>query len=80
LAAALAMGLVLLLSGPLLGTPWPIAGEGPGTREYAIEVGQAFMNPGMDGYLLPFEVASVLLLVALVGAIVIAREDRGGGR
>jgi NADH-quinone oxidoreductase subunit J len=80
LAAALAMGLVLLLSGPLLGTPWPIAQEGPGAREYAIEVGQAFMNPGLDGYLLPFEVASVLLLVALVGAIVIAREDRGGGR
>jgi len=27
-----------------------------------------------DAYLLPFEVASVLLLVALVGAVIIARE------
>ncbi|MBB4273124.1 NADH-quinone oxidoreductase subunit J [Rhizobium mongolense] len=29
------------------------------------------------GYLLPFEVASVILLVALVGAIVLARKEQG---
>jgi NADH-quinone oxidoreductase subunit J len=28
-------------------------------------------------FLIPFEVVSVLLLAALVGAIVIARKDRG---
>jgi NADH-quinone oxidoreductase subunit J len=28
-------------------------------------------------YLIPFEVVSVLLLAALVGAIVLARKDRG---
>jgi NADH-quinone oxidoreductase subunit J len=35
----------------------------------------------MTGYLLPFEVASVILLVALVGAAFIARRrraERGG--
>lgn len=81
LAAALAAGLVVLLTGPILGTPWPVAETGPGTnREYALEIGQAFMDAGANGYLLPFEIASVLLLVALVGAIVIAREDRGGGQ
>ena len=30
----------------------------------------------MTGYLLPFEVASVVLLVALVGAAMIARKGR----
>jgi NADH-quinone oxidoreductase subunit J len=30
----------------------------------------------MQEYLLPFEVAAVLLLVALVGAIVVAYEER----
>jgi NADH-quinone oxidoreductase subunit J len=39
----------------------------------AIEaLGQGLVNP--DFFLLPFEVASVLLLVALVGAVIIARE------
>ena len=36
-----------------------------------VEIGTAFMRE----YLLPFEVASVLLLSALVGAILLVRED-----
>jgi NADH-quinone oxidoreductase subunit J len=40
------------------------------------ELGTAFMRE----YLLPFEIASVLLLVALIGAIVIAFEERSGRR
>lgn len=35
-------------------------------------IGQAFASP--QGYLIPFEVASVLLLAALIGAIVVSRE------
>jgi NADH-quinone oxidoreductase subunit J len=31
-------------------------------------------------YLLPFEVTSILLLVAMVGAIVLARQEKGGGK
>ncbi len=38
-------------------------------------LGQALVSP--DAYMLPFEVASVMLLVALVGSIVVARERRG---
>ena len=37
---------------------------------YLVNLGQDLMGP----YLLPFEVASVLLLVAMIGAILIARE------
>lgn len=33
----------------------------------------------MSTYVLPFEVASVLLLMALIGAIIIAREERKEG-
>lgn len=32
-----------------------------------------------DKYLLPFEVASILLLVAIVGAVVLTRRPRGAG-
>ena len=35
-------------------------------------LGEALVSP--NGFVLPFEVASVLLLVALVGAVIIARE------
>lgn len=38
----------------------------------AYEIGRSFMGE----YLLPFEVSSLLLLVALIGAIVIAYEER----
>jgi NADH-quinone oxidoreductase subunit J len=42
----------------------------------AVELGTAFMRE----YLLPFELASVLLLVALIGAIVVAFEERSRRR
>jgi NADH-quinone oxidoreductase subunit J len=60
--------------------PWSVA---PSTASGAAtgiattrELGTAFMRE----YLLPFEIASVLLLVALIGAIVIAFEERSGRR
>lgn len=55
--------------------PPPAAGEAPGIAT-AREIGTALMRE----YLLPFEVASILLLVALIGAIVVAFEERGGRR
>ncbi len=53
-------------------TVWPIAGE-EALRAPNVAIGQlgaALVGP----YAIPFEVISVLLLVALVGAIVLARE------
>ena len=59
---------------------WPVAGEQAlRTPNVAIgQLGQALVGP----YAIPFEVISVLLLVALVGAIVLAREttDEVSGR
>ena len=55
-------------------------GTAPPTQPQAIatslQLGTAFMRE----YLLPFELASVLLLVALIGAIVIAFEERSRRR
>ncbi len=39
------------------------------------QLGQALVSP--NAYVLPFEVASVLLLAALVGAIIVAWEKKG---
>jgi NADH-quinone oxidoreductase subunit J len=40
------------------------------------QVGNLLLNYGEGGYILPFEVISVLLLAAMVGAIVIAKGKR----
>ncbi|HBY99024.1 MAG TPA: NADH-quinone oxidoreductase subunit J [Chloroflexi bacterium] len=72
----LAAIIAVLLTGVLviigITVNWPVQAQfAPATADYAVELGKAFMGP----YILPFEVASVVLLVALVGAIVIAREE-----
>jgi NADH-quinone oxidoreductase subunit J len=38
-------------------------------------VGRQLVSYGTDGYALPFEVVSVLLLAAMIGAIVVARKE-----
>jgi len=38
-------------------------------------IGQLLYSPSCYSYVLPFEIASLVLLVAIIGAIVIARED-----
>jgi NADH-quinone oxidoreductase subunit J len=69
LVAALALFVVLAFI--LLQVNWPVS---PSTvsPDLISELGEALVSP--DQYLLVFEVASILLLVALVGAVIIARE------
>lgn len=66
----LAALLVLILFVLLLGVaPWRVPPQG---REGFLELGQAIFKD----YLLPFEVLSVLLLAALVGAVFLAKRER----
>lgn len=55
----------------LLRADWPVV-EAAVPEETITILGQDLMGT----YLIPFEVASVLLLVSLIGSIVIAREER----
>jgi NADH:ubiquinone oxidoreductase subunit 6 (subunit J) len=68
-AGAIAAVLFLLLA--LVGflANWRISSAAP-PQDTILALGEALMST----YVLPFEVASVFLLVALIGAIVIARE------
>ena len=45
--------------------------DDPNLLPRAADLGDAFLGP----YVIPFEVVSVLLLAALVGAVAIARRD-----
>ncbi|HEY9624468.1 MAG TPA: NADH-quinone oxidoreductase subunit J [Crinalium sp.] len=69
--ALVCFGLFALLGTMVLATTWPIS-EGPIAGERAIVIiGKHFFTD----FLLPFELASVLLLMALIGAIVLARRE-----
>jgi NADH-quinone oxidoreductase subunit J len=69
-AMALAFLLLAVLCYVILDTTWNDPGvEGLSTTARAL--GEAFLKP----YVVPFEVASVLLMTAMIGAIVLTRED-----
>lgn len=69
--AAVCLGLFALLSTMVLATPWKLSNELPIGDEAIVAIGKHFFSD----YLLPFELASVLLLMAMIGAIVLARRD-----
>jgi NADH-quinone oxidoreductase subunit J len=51
------------------------ASQLPPNINNVVRIGQLLYSPTNYSYVLPFEIASVVLLVAIVGAIVIGRED-----
>ncbi len=64
-------GLLLLLLRVDLTTKWSTPGPKSIGEEATIRIGEHLFTD----YLLPFELASVLLLMAMIGAIVLARRD-----
>jgi NADH-quinone oxidoreductase subunit J len=64
-------GLFLIIVLTALRTEWRV-GPGRPPEPTTAEIGKMFMGP----YLLPFEAASILLLVALIGAAMIVRRRK----
>jgi len=70
--ALVCVGLFALLSTMVLATPWAVyTGTAVVGNNSVVEIGMHFFSD----FLLPFELASVLLLMAMVGAIILARRD-----
>lgn len=69
-AAVASLAMLGLLVWVLNGTAWS-AGEAAPLLDTTRVLGEVLFNQ----YVLPFEIASLVLLVAMIGAIVIARED-----
>lgn len=70
--AIVCAGIFVLLATMIFVTPWAIETEVAMSYESTIvEIGKHFFSD----FLLPFELASVLLLMAMVGAIILARRD-----
>jgi len=67
----MAIGLFAILTATAIRTEWA-TGAGRPPAPTTAEIGTQFMGP----YLLPFEAASILLLVALMGAALIVRRRK----
>lgn len=70
LTAVVGLGLFALLSTMVLATPWSLSTATPVNNSIVV-IGEHFFSD----YLLPFELASILLLMAMVGAIILARRE-----
>jgi NADH-quinone oxidoreductase subunit J len=71
---AVLAGAVLTLMTILRFSFVPNAGTDPNFN--ITDVGNALVSYNRDGYALPFEVVSVLLLAAMIGAIVVAKKEK----
>lgn len=70
IAAAIAIALFLVLAFILLNVAWPVVHEMPPAAPIA-QLGQELLGP----YAVPFEIASVLLVIAMIGAVILVREQ-----
>ena len=71
LTAVVSTGLFTLLSVMVLSTPWSLSTGVAAGDSSIVLIGQHFFSD----FLLPFELASVLLLMTMVGAIILARRE-----
>jgi NAD(P)H-quinone oxidoreductase subunit 6 len=71
LTAVVSLGLFALLGTMVLATPWSLANGPVAGNSSIMAIGQHFFSD----FLLPFELASILLLMAMVGAIILARRE-----
>ncbi len=59
----------------ILAHKFPVEAENPGRTDVST-IGRSLLNTGKHGYALPFEVISILLLAAMVGAIILAKKRK----
>ncbi len=71
LTAIVSLGLFALLSTMVLATPWAYSTSVVAGESSIILIGEHLFTD----FLLPFELASILLLMAMVGAIILARRE-----
>jgi NAD(P)H-quinone oxidoreductase subunit 6 len=69
--ALVSLGLFALLTTMVFSIPWEVSPVATQANGSIVTIGEHFFSD----FLLPFELASVLLLMAMVGAIILARRD-----
>lgn len=75
-SGALMAGVIFLVAAGIVATtPWPRTVALPVDTRIEASTTQIIGQGLFNVFVLPFEIASVLLVIAMIGAIVIARED-----
>jgi len=74
LACLAAAAFVLMTGGVFSTTEFYALRDGVPPADSTKAIGRALLDFGADGYVLPFEVISILLLAAVIGGIVVARK------
>lgn len=69
--AIVCVGIFALLGTMVVTTPWAMSTAMPAGDSSIVKIGLHFFSD----FLLPFELASILLLMALIGAVVLARRE-----
>ncbi len=67
-----AMVLVVIFNQQFVTAPYDPVTDYVGVKA----IGERFLSQGLGGYLLPFEMVGMLLLMALVGAVMVASKER----
>jgi NADH-quinone oxidoreductase subunit J len=80
LGALVSVGFLILTVTALATTQFPLAAAPTAPANDAQAIGQMLLDYGPEGYVLPFEIISLLLLAAVLGGIVIARKTRPEGQ
>ena len=73
-AAIVSLGLLAILLITLFRFDWPQAAQAAVPADSIAQLGKSLVDPNL--YVLPFEVASVLLVAALIGSAYIARDKK----
>jgi NADH:ubiquinone oxidoreductase subunit 6 (subunit J) len=74
-ALLVAIALVAIMLYVVISADWRVS-DAAAPTDAIVALGQTLLST----YVLPFEIASVVLLMALIGAIIIAREEKPIGR
>lgn len=68
------LGLLAILLTTLYRFNWPLGAPAPVPTDSILELGRELVDPNL--FALPFEVASVLLVAAMIGSIYVARDKK----
>ncbi len=74
LAGITSLGFFFVTTSIFVTTDFALAGRDEAPTKNVEEIGKKLLSNDQDGYILPFEVISLLLLAALISGIVIARK------
>jgi NADH-quinone oxidoreductase subunit J len=80
MAIAASVLFLLMTAGIFLTTGFRANPGSPPPANEVLAIGRSLLDPGAEGFVLPFEVVSLLLLAAVLGGIVVARKTPPPGQ